>query len=169
MFQRDSQTQSQRCNRKNSDGNSSVVCSHHLLQASTDDLIRSLSVWLTSLWLARSLRCSVQPAAKLGGIMLQTPACHLREKTEKVEFLCTIACVFVWVCKHACTVMIGYYAISRLPVLLLYASLVFSWTCLEGKKVAGFAEKATLHRKVSLQEWCVNLLVARYFFHVHWY
>lgn len=40
------------------------VSSHQFLQAFTDDLIRSLSVWLTSLWLAWSLCCCVQPATK---------------------------------------------------------------------------------------------------------
>lgn len=75
-------------------------------------------------------------------------------------------CVSMQACMHGHDRLLCY-SISRLPVLLLNASLVFSWTCLEGKKVAGCAEKATLHRKVSLQEWCVNLLVARYFFHVH--
>lgn len=40
------------------------VCSHQLLQASTDDLIRNLSFRLACLWLDRSLSCSVQSARK---------------------------------------------------------------------------------------------------------
>lgn len=61
MFQHDSETRSQRCNRNRSDENS--VCSHHLLQVCADDLIRRLSFWLTSLW-RRSLSFSVQPPTK---------------------------------------------------------------------------------------------------------
>lgn len=52
--------------------------------------------------------------------------------------------MFACVCKHACQIILSYYAISRLAVLFLTCKSLLEWRCLEGKNVTCCAERETV-------------------------